>query len=70
MFVPGKPFRLSVMFVGKIEDFPIEELERLARGKHSNLLRKFVNYGQKKFYNIGPSAQFLKTFLSVINEFS
>ncbi len=23
--------------------------------KQSGLLRKFVNYGQKKFYNIGPS---------------
>jgi len=22
--------------------------------KHSSLLRKFVNYGEKKFYNIGP----------------
>jgi hypothetical protein len=21
---------------------------------HSSLLQKFVNYGQKKFYNIGP----------------
>ncbi len=32
----------------------IRLLERLARDKHSSLLRKFVNYGQKKFYNIGP----------------
>jgi hypothetical protein len=22
--------------------------------KHSSLLRKFVNYGRKKFYSIGP----------------
>ncbi len=22
---------------------------------HSSFLRKFVNYGQKKFYNIGPN---------------
>ncbi len=29
-------------------------LERLAKDKHSSLLRKSVNYGQKKFYNIGP----------------
>ena len=29
-------------------------MERLARDKHSSLLQKFVNYGQKKFYNIGP----------------
>ncbi len=26
----------------------------LARDKHSSLLRTFVNYGRKKFYNIGP----------------
>ncbi len=29
-------------------------LERLARDKHSILLRKFVNYSCKKFYRIGP----------------
>ncbi len=29
-------------------------LERLARDKHSSLLRKLVNYGRKKFYEIGP----------------
>ncbi len=32
-------------------------LERLAREKQSNLLRKFVTYGCKKFYNIGPWSQ-------------
>ncbi len=25
--------------------------------KHSSLLRKFVNYDRKKFYNIGPRCQ-------------
>jgi len=29
-------------------------LERLARDKHSSLLRKFVNYYRKKFYSTGP----------------
>jgi hypothetical protein len=29
-------------------------LERLVSHKHSSLLRTFVNYGRKKFYNIGP----------------
>ncbi len=28
--------------------------KRLAKDKQSSLLRKFVNYGQNKFYNIGP----------------
>ncbi len=31
-----------------------------ARDKHSSLLRKFVNYGWKKFYNIGPWIQKVK----------
>jgi hypothetical protein len=29
-------------------------LERLARDKHSSLLRKSGNYGCKKFYSTGP----------------
>jgi hypothetical protein len=33
-------------------------LKRLARKKHSSLLQKFVNYGQKKVYNMGPGAIF------------
>jgi hypothetical protein len=33
-------------------------LERRARDKHSSLLQKFVNYGQKKFHNIGPRCTF------------
>jgi hypothetical protein len=28
-------------------------LERLARDKHSSLLRRFINYDRKQFYNIG-----------------
>jgi len=26
----------------------------LASGKHTSLLRTFVNYGRSEFYNIGP----------------
>jgi hypothetical protein len=29
-------------------------LEKLDRDKHSSLLQKFVNYGRKMLYNIGP----------------
>jgi hypothetical protein len=29
-------------------------LDKLANDESSSLLRNFVNYGQKKFYNIGP----------------
>jgi len=28
--------------------------EKTARDKHSNLLKKFINYDSKKFYNIDP----------------
>ncbi len=31
-------------------------LERLARDKRSSLLQKFVTYGRKQLYNIGPCA--------------
>jgi hypothetical protein len=30
-------------------------LAKLARDKHSSLLRTFVNYGRKKFYEIGTN---------------
>jgi hypothetical protein len=39
-------------------------LEMLARVIHSSLLRKFVNYGRKKFYNFGTWAQCYKTFFA------
>jgi hypothetical protein len=29
-------------------------LEKSVRDKRSSLLRKFITYGRKKFYNIGP----------------
>jgi hypothetical protein len=32
-------------------------LEGLARDKRSSLLRTFVNYGRKKFYNIGSGGK-------------
>ncbi len=34
------------------------KLKRLAKYKHSNLLKAFVNYRRKKFYNIGPCSTF------------
>jgi hypothetical protein len=38
--------------------------------KHSSLLRKFVNYGEKKFYNIGPWLDnVIKLFTAVSYEF-
>ncbi len=40
-------------------------MERIARDKHSSLLRKSVNYGREKFYRIGPRCQFHKHFTNV-----
>jgi hypothetical protein len=31
----------------------LDQAGKLARDKHSSLLRKYVNYREKKFYNIG-----------------
>jgi len=49
------------MIAGKAKAYPSEATFDL---------RKFVNYGQKIFYNIGPWSQCYKTFLSVIYKFS
>ncbi len=68
MFVPGGPFQPRQMLAtgpeptlvklinSRIGSWPHPQtlLERLTMDEHSCLLRKFVNYGRKKFYNIGP----------------
>ncbi len=41
-------------------------LEKFARDKHSSLLQKFVNYEQKKFYNIGPRSHLSSYFYYLI----
>ncbi len=53
----------------KLSSDIINRLEKLAKGKHSSLVRKLINKGRKKFYVIKPWAQCYKTFLSVIYEF-
>ncbi len=45
-------------------------LEWIARDKHSSLLQKFVNYGQKKFHNIGPRRQCYKPFCFVADTYT
>ena len=40
----------------------VSRLEKLAWDKHSNLLRKFINYRRKKFYRIGLRETLLKKF--------
>jgi hypothetical protein len=47
----------EVHLLGRLLALPTNirlRLERLARDKHSRLLRTFVSYGCKKFFNIGP----------------
>ena len=61
MFVPGTPFQLGPMFVGKARSLSSRaeqmkdtglahkdqtKLEMQASEKHSSLLRKLVNYGR------------------------
>jgi hypothetical protein len=48
----------------------LANLESLAKGKHSSLFRKSVNYVRKKFYNIGHRARNLKRFKAAINSVS
>jgi hypothetical protein len=62
VFFPGKPLQPSLLFLGEAGAYPIapmkgRPLERLARDKHSSLLRKSVRYGCKKFYSAGPRSK-------------
>jgi hypothetical protein len=83
VFTTGKPVQPSLMSVKKAGAYPSGATKRsspfrllalptnlfLASDIHSSFLRTFVNYGRKKFYNIGSRAQSYKTFLSVIYKF-
>jgi hypothetical protein len=67
--------QLKCTSLGQAPGLSYKHWTRLGRDKHSSLLRKFINYGRKMFYKIGPwynitSAQCYKTFLSVIYEIS
>ncbi len=64
VFVSGKPFQLGRMFVGKFTQVGLglthkdqTRMKNLARDKHSNLLRTFVNFGRKSFMTLGPGAK-------------
>ncbi len=49
------PFRCSNLGLAPgLTHKHLTRLERLARDKHSSLLRKSANYGCKKFYSTGP----------------
>ncbi len=47
------PFRCSTLgLVLRPEYYTLDEVRKVAKEKPSSLLRKFVNYGSKKFCNI------------------
>jgi hypothetical protein len=48
---------IQVLHLGRLQPYSRYKLERLAIGQHSNLLQTFVNYGRKKFYDIGHFSQ-------------
>jgi len=50
----GASFKCSTWVGSSLSYKHKARLERFARDKHSSLLRKLVNYGHKKFYNIWP----------------
>jgi hypothetical protein len=65
VFVPGRPFKLSLMFVskehlsvalhlGRLLSFPTNKAREVCQEQTAQLITKFVNYGRNKFYNIGP----------------
>jgi hypothetical protein len=82
VFVPGQPFRASLIFSRlKAERCFTWEgsglghqhmimLLKLARVRNSSFLGKLINYGCKMFYNIGPGVDFMKLFTPVIYKFS
>jgi hypothetical protein len=47
VFVSGKPFQPSVMFVGEALSGSPDRLERLVRDQHASLLQKSMNYDVK-----------------------
>jgi hypothetical protein len=50
----GSSFRYSTWVGYSLSHTYKARLERLVSEKHSSLLRTFVNYERKKFYNFGP----------------
>ncbi len=63
MFTPSKSFQPSIVLPCHKH---YTRLESLARSKHSSNYEKFVAYGRKKFYNIGPGAAEQTYFLTAV----
>jgi hypothetical protein len=70
-YLSGAPERWSFTQVGScLTQKHYIKLQRPPRNKHSSLLRKFVIYGCKKYYNIVPWGQCCIKLLSVFYKFS
>jgi hypothetical protein len=79
VFVPGRPFQTNLMVAGKGGAYPTEVLHSRVGSKHyqqrlrlkglqrpnSSFLRTFVNYGRKKFYQLGPKVDILIIFINL-----
>ncbi len=68
MFLPGKPFRPILMYVGMQEGSTLKalhlgrlwtRLEQCTRDQHSSLWQIFINYGRKKFWKNCRFSSFL-----------
>jgi hypothetical protein len=72
---PNKPFTLIVIMLNVIMPSVVKLnvaalLERLARNKHSSLLRTLVGYRRKKVLNIDTCGNVIKLFTVVSCDFS
>ncbi len=54
---PGAYPKVEVLLLGLNHKQQTKQ-EKIAKDKHSSLLQTFVNYGCKKFYNIGAWKRF------------
>jgi hypothetical protein len=66
MTTPEKMFNL-----GSLQPYSeMTRLEKLARDKHSSLLQKFINYGEKGFITLGSGgANIMKLFSAEFTNF-
>jgi hypothetical protein len=58
-----EPFRYSTLgYAPGLAHKQSTRLEKLVRGKHFSLSRKFLNYGQKSFKTFPPEVNVIKLF--------
>jgi hypothetical protein len=50
-----------------LERLKTQIMARIARNKHSSLLRTFISWGRKKFLTTCPGVCFINLFFSVID---